>query len=167
MFYNSCSALCAHTVLRMTCVYLHLVPKSCIHLLCAFCRIHACPKIYTGTDYRISSFVFFQGVDCSSSSQRSILGSLYLYQTSFELPRPCQQITFTAHSRVEVSAPPTAATFTPPRPDRRSQHSFKSRRDYDVHPLEIPRLALPTRSAPILRYRTGQLTDRWEHRSID
>ena len=124
-------------------------------------------RIYTGTDFRLSSFVFFQGVDCSSSSQRSFLGSLYLYQTSFELPRPCQQITFTAHSRVEVSAPPTAATFTPPRPDRRSQHSFKSRRDYDVHPLEIPRLALPTRSAPILRYRTGQLTDRWEHRSID
>ena len=157
MFYNARSALCALTVLHMTCVYLPLVPKSCIYLLYAFYCIPA--RIYTGTDFLLSSFVFFQGVDCSSSSQRSFLGSLYLYQTSFELPRPCQQITFTA--------PPTAATVTPPRPDRRSQHSFKSRRDYDVHPLEIPRLALPTRSAPILRYRTGQLTDRWEHRSID
>jgi len=46
-------------------------------------------RIYTGTDFRLSSFVFFQGVDCSSSLQRSFLGSLYLYQTSFELPRPC------------------------------------------------------------------------------
>ena len=62
---------------------------------------------------------------------------------------------------------PGCTLVTPLRPDRRSQHSSKSRRDYDVHPLGVLRLALPTRSAPILRYRSGQLTDRWEHRSID
>ena len=31
-----------------------------------------------------------------------------------------------------------------------------------MHPLVVPRLALPTRSAPILRYRSGQLTESGE-----
>ena len=46
MFYNARYALCTITVLHMTCVYLHLVPKSCIYLLCPFYGIHACPNLY-------------------------------------------------------------------------------------------------------------------------